>query len=290
MEAQYQLGVVTWVALALALVAGCDDRPVGHTPDGSAPDGSAPDAGVLSCDPAPSQLGCVEIVFPDQQTAFTQAEAAAGIGFVWELVVPDALDEVYAFNPDLGCCTDGVGPLRARETVSGNQQYYCDCDHGLCDPTSCDNPPAIQLAAGRTAETFVWPGVNWYGPSDTGTPYGPPFPRGVYTVQVQATGQWRPSAGSGLVSYFVVGQLQIEIIDGCGDGPAVEAAMWTCTGGVGEGGLCVELTVDAAGQPTGWVPEWPLDPAEEACLDDALMNDCFPSLAGTTEQFCIYGP
>jgi hypothetical protein len=280
---------VTWVVLAAALGSACNDRSVGHTGDSSTPDGSAPDAGVLSCDPEPNQLGCVQIVFPEQQTAFSQAEAAAGIGFVWELVVPGALDEVYAFNQDPACCPSGVGPLRARETVSGNQQYYCDCDHGLCDPTGCENPPAIQLAAGRTTQTFEWPGVNWYGPSDTGNPYGLPFPRGEYTVRVQASGQWRPPWGTGLVSYSVTGQLQIEILDGCGDGPAVESALWTCTGGVGEGGLCVDLTVDDTGEPVGWVPEWPLDPVAVTCLNDALMNDCFPSLAGTTEQFCIYG-
>lgn len=270
--------------LILVAVAGCDDQSVGGTPDASVPDAAA-----LSCDPDPGQLGCVEIVFPAQQTAFTQAEASAGISFVWELVVPDPMDEVYAHSQDLGCCVDGVSPLGARETVSGNQQYYCDCDHGLCDPSSCQDPPAIQLTQGRTAYTFVWPGVNWFGPSDTANPYGPPFPRGEYLVGVQATGQWRPPGSSSLVSYSVVGELQFEIVDGCGDWPAVESAMWSCTGGVGEGGLCLELTVDATGQPTDWIPLDPIDPAVETCLDDAIMSDCFPSLAGTTQQQCIYG-
>ncbi len=271
------------LTLASSLSA-CDDQAVGGQPDAS-----PPDAAPLSCDPEPGDLACVEIVFPAQQTDFTQAEAAAGIDLVWELVVPDPVAEVYPANPNLGCCEDGVGPLRARGTVSGNQQYYCACDLGMCDSSGCAEPPALQLTVGQTTETFSWPGVNWFGPSDTGLPYGAPFPRGEYVVRVEATGRWRPPGSSDTVSYTVVGELDIAIIDGCGDGPAVESALWSCTGGVGEGGLCVDLTVDDAGMVTQWTPEWPLEPDVASCLDDAFLNDCFPSLAGTTERYCIYG-
>lgn len=282
--------VLTAILALVATTATCDSRPVGGDPDGAVTDGTLPDARPLSCDPQPGALGCVEIVFPAQQIAFTQAEASAGIAFTWELVVPDALDEVQPRTQDLGCCAVGAGPLLARETVSGNAQHYCDCDHGLCDPAGCESPPLIALPAGRTPHTFLWPGVNWFGPSDTGAPYGPPFPRGTYVVRVRATGTWLPPGSPVRVGYDVEGSLEITLVDGCGDRPAAEAALWSCTGGVGEGGLCVDLTVDAAGQPIGWTSPDPLSPEETSCLDSALMGDCYPSLSGSTETLCIYGP
>ncbi|MFH2006071.1 MAG: hypothetical protein ABI333_05740 [bacterium] len=286
MVLRFSCRLVVFACVPLVLGAGCKERTVGETPDAAV---DSPDASTGPCSPEQGGLGCVEIVFPLQQAAFTAAEAAAGIDFVWELVVPDPLAEVYPHNQDPGCCVGGVGPLKARETVGGNNQYYCDCDHGLCDPSGCDDPLPMELPAGTTTQTFVWPGVNWYGPSDTGNPYGYPFPRGEYEVRVQATGQWRPSPGGDLATYTVEGTMAFEIIDGCGDRPAVEAAMWSCTGGVGEGGLCLDLTVDAAGEPVSWLPESPLDPTVDACLDDAIMTDCYPSLVGTTETICIYG-
>ena len=275
------LGVL---AATLSTGIGCREHAVG-----TARDAGGADASTLVCTPTTGGLDCVELLFPAQKVAFTQAEASAGIGFVWELVVPRSVAEVYPNLHDAACCSAGVGPLGVRETVSGNNQYYCDCEHGLCAPSGCDDPPVSTLAQGQTTHTFVWPGVNWYGPSDTGLPYGSPFPRGEYDVQVSATGRWRPEPGAALVSYRITGELQIEIIDGCGDVPALQAAMWSCTGGVGEGGLCLDVTVDSDGLPVDWVPEMPLDPTVYSCLDTAIMDDCFPSLAGRTETVCIFG-
>ena len=271
------------IGLALALT-GCDQSAAQVAPDAARSDAATP-----ACTPEPGALGCVTIAFPEQQTEFTQAEASAGIDFVWELVVPEPIAEVYPRNPDWNCCAAGAGPLLARETISGNAQYYCNCDRGLCDPSGCGESPPIALQPGRASEVFAWPGVNWFGPSDTDEPYGPSFPRGAYRVQVRATGTWRPPESTALVSYEVVGELSFAIIDGCGDRPALEAAMWDCTGGVGEGGLCLEVTVDGAGQPVGWTAIDPVDASVEACLDKAITNDCFLSLAATTERVCIYG-
>ena len=268
---------------------GCDDQSVGGARDDGGVQEDADRDGSASCDPGPMDLDCVTIEFPPQPTTFTQAELADGVSFEWRLVVPQTVDEVYPDNPDPNCCPVGVGPLRAMEKVEGNSQYYCDCDHGLCEPSGCETPAAMALEAGSTTQTFVWPGVNWTGPSDTNEPYGPAFLRGTYTVRVQAIGQWRPPGESLLKSYWISGEMEIEVVDGCGGRPAMEEAMWQC-GGAGEGGFCLEITVDNDGQPVSWEPQNPVDPTMNACLEKALLDDCYPSLAGETEQVCIYGP
>jgi hypothetical protein len=92
-----------------------------------------------------------------------------------------------------------------------------------------------------------------------------------------------------LKSYWVSGEMEFETIDGCGDRPALEEAMWQCVG-ADEGGFCLEITVDEEGQPVEWESETVLDSATEDCLEEAISNDCYPSLAGLTERVCIYGP
>jgi len=47
----------------------------------------------------------------------------------------------------------------------------------------------VILPAGQTPGAFAWTGVNWTGPSDTGNPYGAPFPAGAYTLEVSTIGR-----------------------------------------------------------------------------------------------------
>jgi hypothetical protein len=42
--------------------------------------------------------------------------------------------------------------------------------------------------AGQTLASFSWTGINWTGASDWGNPEGPPFPAGVYILEVNAIG------------------------------------------------------------------------------------------------------
>ena len=91
-----------------------------------------------------------------------------------------------AFRQDWGACTDaGPSGLNVLEYLSGGGQEYCLCDVGLCDLPPPD--PAMVLA-GQTDAIFSWDGINWTGPSDFGNPEGPPFPAGVYILELSAIG------------------------------------------------------------------------------------------------------
>jgi len=102
------------------------------------------------------------------------------------------------------CNICGASPLSCvQEWVGSDAANYCECDVGLCD-----RPPLdlyVTLLAGDFDEVLVWPGVSWDGPSDTDSPYGPPFAPGIYEVRVSLieTGSPRRS---------VVARLPIEVV------------------------------------------------------------------------------
>jgi hypothetical protein len=78
----------------------------------------------------------------------------------------------YTSDPGSLVDTAVLGPGAAR---------YCECDVGLCPPTT---PGPVTLTAGTTSGELDWPGFQWGGPSDTDNPIGPPFPPGHAVVQV----------------------------------------------------------------------------------------------------------
>ena len=144
------------------------------------------DTGVMvACDKdGTSNLDGVCIVFLPQETSFTVVEAQAGVEFKYVVVVTGDVADVTPL-PNGTCDTPGPSGLYVGERVEGDGQSYCVCDQGKCPPP--DDPPFV-LKAGQYPDSLAWDGVNWNGPSDFNQPKGPPFPPGMYTVKLRATG------------------------------------------------------------------------------------------------------
>jgi len=173
------------------------------TPDAGGGDaGSADDAGLACASEDASTLAGVRIVFPDQPCIFTLAEAAAGIGIDYDLVVDADLADVTTRPQDAGGCgMPDPGGLILFEILNGPGQSFCLCDTGLC----VGGGEVVSLTAGTYRSTFSWMGRNWMGPSDTGNPMGDPFPPGSYTLRVSARGE------SMSASYEVSGTFTVHV-------------------------------------------------------------------------------
>jgi hypothetical protein len=146
------------------------------------------DGGTL--DGGPSEViptsGPVRFEFPMQRCRFTKAEAAAGISFLYDVVVEAAESSFVQSEPPTGqtCASPKTGAeLYVFEQISGNGKTYCECDRGNCLRGSSK----VGAKAGRSSLTFPWDGREWQGPSDTGNPKGPAFPPGEYTFNVKST-------------------------------------------------------------------------------------------------------
>lgn len=180
--------LVTLAACSLLAACGGQTLAGGSAGSGGQSTGGSGGAGGASCTTHYySNLPGVSIRFPDsQRCVFSLAEAKAGIDFHYTVIILKPVYGVMPVPPDAGgCAAPGPGGLYAGEQIGGNGQSYCLCDTGLCPP-----PPTTSgtLQPGTNPATFSWPGVNWSGPSDTGNPYGPPFPPGSYQLTVQAHG------------------------------------------------------------------------------------------------------
>jgi hypothetical protein len=133
-----------------------------------------------------SDLAGVSIDFPEQRCVFTLAEAAAGIGIDYQVVVEAPVAAVTTRPQDAGGCdTAGDSGLILFEDLAGSGERYCICNTGLCPGADVTS----DLAAGSYPSQFTWMGRNWSGPSDTGMPMGAPFPPGSYTLTVSAVGE-----------------------------------------------------------------------------------------------------
>ncbi len=148
----------------------------------------------------------VTIVFPPQPCVFTLAEAMAGVTFEYSVEIAGPVDEVTPLPNDAGNCEQpGPSGLIVSSEIDGNGEHYCLCDQGLC-PAPQD--PPITLKPGSYPGSFEWTGVNWFGPSDTNNPFGPPFPPGEYLFSVRANGSVGPQAQP----YEVRGDLPITLV------------------------------------------------------------------------------
>jgi hypothetical protein len=132
------------------------------------------------------------------QCSFSLADPVAKIEFPYRVVVDDDVPSVSPRPQDATQCDlPGASGLITFEKVDGNGQSYCVCEKGKCLPP---NNPAVTLKKGSYPFTFTWDKRNWYGPSDTNNPEGPPFPVGDYTVTISAIGtQATPSGDAGFV-------------------------------------------------------------------------------------------
>jgi hypothetical protein len=148
--------------------------------------GGSGNAGGSGCrETATSTLPGASLRFvPPLRCTYTLAEAAARISIAYELVIAQDIADVVP-QAQSTCVQPGTSGLYLFERLSGNGQNYCLCDNGLCvAPPS--NPTTLR--AGTYAAAFLWDGMNWYGPSDTGNPKGPAFPAGSYLLETSAQG------------------------------------------------------------------------------------------------------
>ncbi len=156
-----------------------------------------------------STLPGVSIGFPQQTCVFSLAQAADGIEVSYHLTVEEDLPGVISPPMDAGLCgSPDVGGLHVMEYLGGNDQAYCVCDIGLCQPQEWHEGT---LSAGVHLAVFSWDGRNWYGPSDTMNPKGDPFPVGEYTLNVISVGTRVTSAGE-TVGYEVLGTFRLYLV------------------------------------------------------------------------------
>lgn len=180
----------------------------------SCPPGVCPDNPQMPCvfvtpcvATATSSLPGVALEITATECGFTQSEVAAGIELGWAIVTNAQISGVRPSPQDAGGCDqpDASG-LIPFERLSGGDETYCLCDTGLCQGPS-DTP--VTLPVGTFPGTFVWDGVNWSGPSDTGNPKGAAFPPGSYELSVSAKGT--RTEGNQQVPFEVEVRVGIEI-------------------------------------------------------------------------------
>lgn len=180
------------------LLTGCRSDPLAPAADGGGRDlATAIDLAkpVDLATAADAQTGCAPVYASDlpgvsfaltaKKCTFTLAEAAAGVHIDYVL---GSDREIANVVPLAQSCLRDPRPLGlfTFERLAGNGQHYCLCDVGLC---MAPQEIPITIPAGTSPASFEWDGRNWDGPSDTGNPKGPPFPPGVYTLDVSAVGK-----------------------------------------------------------------------------------------------------
>jgi hypothetical protein len=113
-------------------------------------------------------------------------EARAGVTFTVTMSLDEAIVAVRSRPTDAGHCQRrGPSGLFLRTSIEGGDEFYGIVDTGLCAPQ--DNGP-VTLAPGAYEVSIEWNGLNWMGPSDTGEPFGEPFPPGEYAYVIRAWG------------------------------------------------------------------------------------------------------
>jgi hypothetical protein len=177
--------------------------PEGIAEDKCGPDPATPpsDAGALPesdagspCNgPRTSDLPGVRLVFDTpERCSFSVAEVAAGLSFHYQLIVDQ---DVPGLQQGIGSVCKGPSADNGLITsfeIAGGSERYCFCDTGLCaGPTVFTTTAKKGVYVGK----IVWYGDNWQGPSDTFVPYGRPFPPGMYTLTVRASGTRGPVDG-----------------------------------------------------------------------------------------------
>lgn len=199
-------------ALALVALCGCE-VPSGKA-DGGALSSTRWDGG---CEvSAVSTLPHVRLVISPAACSLSASAASPSLTVHYEVIVEAAVEgfvpgRPYAYGVD-------VANLALSEVLSGQGQTYCLCDRG--PPYSrCPLPDGgeelarsqcgpVTIPAGTYPRTFTWNGRNWQGASDTGTPYGPPFPPGEYLLTIRTAPGSVPDAG---VDLDAVGTLKVVV-------------------------------------------------------------------------------
>ncbi len=137
----------------------------------------------------------------------TLDEAAAGVELPYTVVIDGEIAADFDPRTWGGCHSFNEGGLSVSERIYGNGQLYCLCDVGLCP----GGPRTDDLKPGRFEDSFRWNGRNWYGPSDFGAGFGPPFPPGRYRFEVMASGVFRDADGVETV-FTVRGESEFDLV------------------------------------------------------------------------------
>ncbi len=198
--------VVALAALATA-AAGCVCGATTGLVMDAGTDGTdaAPDA---PCDriTVSSNLPGVRFDLSGNRCRYTLAEVAAGVSFSYRTVVDAPSAGVVQTLSATRCDPSDPSGLQVDLQVGGTGQSYCWCDCGLGPGGTW----TVDLAAGTYSNALDWTGVNWYGPSDTGMPYGSPFPPGTYQFTARASGS-APAPG-GSAPFVVEGTLTFDLV------------------------------------------------------------------------------
>jgi hypothetical protein len=176
------------------------DRPPFPGPDIAGFDGTPDDPFPCGDSPLPrplpeamSSLPGVSLDLSGNPPVITLEQAAHGVTFVYRTRIEMDLPGVTSPPLDAGRCDqpDASG-LAVLEMITGDGRTYCLCDTGLCAPRDY----RVDLAAGEYEGSFEWDGREWFGPSDTSNPKGPPFPPGTYQIRLTASGTYRNGGGA----------------------------------------------------------------------------------------------
>ncbi len=150
---------------------------------------TSPDVPISTC--APTYEGSIpgaQFDLSKTPCAFSISAANGVFNLGYKLTVASAAK--LSIGGDLGGCLPQAssihGGIATFEQVGGNSQKWCVCDTGLCAPVK---PPFTASTPGSYDVAFIWDGMNWYGPSDTGNKPGPAFPVGSYTFSVSVSGE-----------------------------------------------------------------------------------------------------
>jgi hypothetical protein len=172
-------------ALLLVMLVGCGRTE--FAADGGTPDGGSSDAGTTGCRSVVTpDAGLVRFAFPEQPCRFTLAQAAAGIGFRYSVIVSGVDAQFISSAPPVSqtCAAvkPGPGVYVFEKVTDGGTSVYCLCDQGNC------MQPSVSMGAtpGRSELSFSWDGRSWSGPSDTNNPKGPPVAPGDYVFSVES--------------------------------------------------------------------------------------------------------
>jgi hypothetical protein len=153
-----------------------------------------------------STLPGVHFDLSGNRCSYTLAEAAAGVSFVYRVVVDaDAAGVQSSPASPASCAGPDASGLVVEPSVGGSGQSYCLCDCGL----GMGGATTSDLVAGTYETTFAWDGTNWTGPSDFGNPHGAAFPPGSYELQVRVDGVGPASGGS--APFAMTGSVQFDL-------------------------------------------------------------------------------
>ncbi|MBM4187983.1 MAG: hypothetical protein FJ206_11815 [Gemmatimonadetes bacterium] len=141
------------------------------------------------------------IRIPTQPCQWSTDSAARGVVIRYQLTVDRDLGGVIPLPQDIGGCQEPrVGGLIVARMIRGDSAVFCpECDLGPCQRTL--PLPATPLRQGQYADSLVWDGTSYSGPSDgNSTIPRRRAPPGVYLFRVATVARRAQSPAQGAVA------------------------------------------------------------------------------------------